>query len=66
VTVEHEFETLDLQLELERASKKEVVKHPVVPVGRSKKELPTLLTTNVEILQRSKNKKKAVRGSYTN
>jgi hypothetical protein len=61
VTVEHELETLALQLELEHASKKKVVRRLV---GRSK-EFPTLLTTNMETIQRSKPTKK-VRGPYTN
>jgi hypothetical protein len=62
VTVEHELETLALQLELERASKKEIEKQPV---GRPKKELSTFLTTSVETTQRFKPTKK-VRGPYTN
>jgi hypothetical protein len=62
VTVEHELETLASQMELERASKKEIEKRPV---GRPKKELSTFLTTSMETAQRSKPTKK-VRGPYTN
>jgi hypothetical protein len=49
VTVERKFTTYGSQLELECATKKEVVR---CPIGRSEKEFEAILTTNVEMLQR--------------